>query len=44
MPEYEAHYAGKGSLGLEELKDEVRVSEEIRQKARLAIERMLKII
>jgi len=29
---------------LEELKDEVRVSEEIRKKARLAIERMLKII
>ncbi len=29
---------------LEELKDEVRVSEETRQKARLAIERMLKII
>ena len=29
---------------LEELKEEVRVSEEIRKKARLAIERMLKII
>jgi quinolinate synthase len=29
---------------LEELADEVRVSEEIRKKARLAIERMLKII
>ena len=29
---------------LEELKDEVRVSEEVRKKARLAIERMLKII
>jgi quinolinate synthase len=29
---------------LEELQDEVRVSEEIRKKARLAIERMLKII
>ena len=29
---------------LEELKDEVRVSEEIRKRARLAIERMLKII
>lgn len=29
---------------LEELKDEIRVSEEIRKKARLAIERMLKII
>jgi len=29
---------------LEELKDEVRVSDEIREKARLAIERMLAIV
>ena len=36
--------AEKVLWALEELKDEVKVSEEIRKRARLAIERMLKII